>query len=324
MAKIRLGDIAKAAGVSTASVSNALRRKPGVNPERAEEIRALAARMGYSAASENARKRMRFVIYKKHGKVVMDTAFFAQLFEGVQDECRRLSCDLMINHVRAGDDVSQLMDLPMLLLATEMDLEDLKLFKNLGHPLLLLDSDFRYEPYSNVSIDNLEAGYIAARQLISCGHKKIGFLDSSLSFNNMRDRYAGFEQALRESGLEPFSRVMLEPTVDGANRDMNAYLATRPELPTAFFAGNDIIAVGVIMAMKRAGYKLPRDLSVIGMDDMPMCEIIEPALSTVRVDKQRLGATAVARLMDMIDGETQVQRTRLGVNYIERGSIRTL
>ena len=158
MAKIRLSDIAAVAGVSTASVSNALKHKSGVNPVKAEEIRALAAKMGYSVTAESVRKRMRFVIYKKHGKVIMDTAFFAQLFEGVQDECRRLSCDLMINHVRAGDELSHLMDMPMLLLATEMELEDLRLFKNMAYPILLLDSDFRYETFSNVSIDNLEIG----------------------------------------------------------------------------------------------------------------------------------------------------------------------
>ena len=324
MAKIRLSDIAAVAGVSTASVSNALKHKSGVNPVKAEEIRALAAKMGYSVTAESVRKRMRFVIYKKHGKVIMDTAFFAQLFEGVQDECRRLSCDLMINHVRAGDELSHLMDMPMLLLATEMELEDLRLFKNMAYPILLLDSDFRYETFSNVSIDNLEAGYIAGRQLIAHGHRRIGFLDSSLSFNNMRDRYAGFEQALNESGLKPFSRVGLEPTIEGANRDMKAYLDTSPALPTAFFAGNDIIAVGASMALKRAGYRLPRDLSIVGMDDMPMCEVVEPALSTIRVDKQRLGATAVSRLIAMIDGDMPVQRTRLGVSYVERDSVRTL
>ena len=140
----------------------------------------------------------------------------------------------------------------------------------------------------------------------------------------MRDRFAGFEQALAESGLKPFSRIGLEPTVEGANRDMRDYLQTEPELPDAFFAGNDIIAVGVSMALKRAGYKLPRDISIVGMDDMPMCQVVEPTLSTVRVDKQRLGATAVARLIAMIDGQTQIERSRLGVSYIERDSVRTL
>ena len=140
----------------------------------------------------------------------------------------------------------------------------------------------------------------------------------------MTDRFSGFEQALRENGLAPFSRVKLEPTVDGADRDMSDYLASKPLLPTAFFAGNDIIAVGVSMALKRAGYHLPEDLSIIGMDDMPMCRVVEPTLSTVRVDKQRLGALAVSRLIDIMEGKTGVLRTRMGVSYIERGSVRSL
>ncbi|MBQ3761208.1 MAG: LacI family DNA-binding transcriptional regulator [Clostridia bacterium] len=324
MGRIRLSDIAEAAGVSTASVSNALNHKMGINPEKAEEIRRLAAQMGYLVAEEDKRKCMRFIVYKKHGKVVMDTAFFAQLFEGVQDECRRLSCDLIINHVRAGDDVSRLTDMPLLVLATEMDHGDLDPFRNVGHPVLLLDSDFRYEPFSNVTIDNCEAGYMAAKHLVAMGHRKIGFLDSALTFNNMEDRFAGFSQALAEHGLSPFSRVKLEPTVEGANRDMRAYLVKKPDLPTAFFAGNDIIAVGVSMALKKAGYRLPGDLSIIGMDDMPMCQVVEPTLSTIRVDKQRLGSTAVARLLQMMDGQTQVQRTRLGVGVIERDSVLSL
>ena len=324
MNKIRLSDIAREAGVSTASVSNALKRKGGVNPEKAEEIRSLAARMGYNTAGDGERRRMRFVIYKKHGKVVMDTAFFAQLFEGVQYECRRLNCDLMINNVRAGDDISHFMDMPMLLLATEMTSEDLKPFKALSHPLLLLDSDFKYEYISNVSIDNTEAGYIAGREFVAKGHRKIGFLDSSLGFNNMNDRFAGLKEALGEHGLEPFSRVKLEPTVEGAERDMAEYLSGRPELPTAFFAGNDIIAVGASMALKRAGYRLPDDLSIIGMDDMPMCRVVEPMLSTVKVDKQRLGALAVSRLIEIIEGKNYVLRTRMGVNYIERDSVKQL
>ena len=78
------------------------------------------------------------------------------------------------------------------------------------------------------------------------------------------------------------------------------------------------------MALKKTGYRLPGDLSIIGMDDMPMCQVVEPTLSTIRVDKQRLGSTAVARLLQMMDGQTQVQRTRLGVGVIERDSVLSL
>ena len=91
MSKLRLSDIAKAAGVSTASVSNALNYKTGINTDKAESIRRLAAQMGYRTPAETDRRSMRFVIYRKHGKVVMDTAFFSQLIEGIQDELDQFS-----------------------------------------------------------------------------------------------------------------------------------------------------------------------------------------------------------------------------------------
>jgi LacI family transcriptional regulator len=325
MAKIRLSDIAQAAGVSTASVSNALNHKSGINREKAEQIRLLAMQMGYLPSEDDEKKCIRLVIYKKHGKVVMDTAFFAQLIEGVQEECQKLGCDLLINHVHSGDDISHFTDMPILLLATEMDSKDLKPWRDVEHPVLLLDSDFHYERFSSVSIDNREAGYLAASCLMRNGHTRIGFLDSSLPFNNMADRLRGFEDALAEKGLSTFVRVELEPTVEGACRDMADWLSTSPQLPTAFFAGNDIMAVGAMWALKQAGYKLTRDLSIVGMDDMPMCQVVEPPLSTIRVDKRRLGSIAVNRLYSMMKGDVQVaQRVRMSVSLVERDSVRTL
>ena len=325
MNKPRLSDIARAAGVSTATVSNALNHKNKVNQEKAEEIRRLAAGMGYFPGGEGRRRSLRFIIYRKHGKVVMDTAFFAQLIEGVQEECRRLSCDLVINKVTAGDDISGLTDMPMLVLATEMDGEDLAPYRSLRHPVLLLDSDFRFEPFSSVSIDNCEAGYLAGRHLIDHGHRQIGFLDSALPFNNMADRYAGLRAALDEAGLICAARVPLEPTVEGAERDMAAWLAANRRLPTAFFAGNDIMAIGASMALKQAGFAIPQDVSVIGMDDMPVCLVVEPRLSTVRVDKQKLGMIAVDRLIAMMEEEARVyQRIRVSVSVIGRESVRSL
>ncbi|MBQ8952752.1 MAG: LacI family DNA-binding transcriptional regulator [Clostridia bacterium] len=325
MNKPRLSDIARAAGVSTATVSNALNHKNKVNQEKAEEIRRLAADMGYFPGAEGRRRSLRFIIYRKHGKVVMDTAFFAQLIEGVQEECRRLSCDLLINKVRAGDDVSALTDMPMLVLATEMDADDLAPYRTLKHPVLLLDSDFRFEPFSSVSIDNCEAGYLAGKHLIAHGHRRIGFLDSALPFNNMADRFAGLKAALDEAGLACAARVPLEPTVEGAERDMAAWLAGNRQLPTAFFAGNDIMAIGASMALKQAGFAIPQDVSLMGMDDMPVCLVVEPRLSTVRVDKQKLGMIAVDRLIAMMEEDERVyQRIRVSVSVTGRESVRFL
>ena len=325
MPKMRLSDIAESLGVSTATVSNALNRKNGVSPEKAEQIRAAAARMGYFQTRQSEKRSIRFLIYKKHGKVVMDTAFFAQLIEGVQEKCQMAQCDLLINNVRIGDDFAHYDDMPILLLATEMGKEELKPFESFEHPVLLLDSDFRYERFNSVSIDNCEAGYVGARALMEKGHRKIGFLDSSLPFNNMKDRYKGFCDALAEEGLEPFVKIALEPTVEGAYADMCAWLEAGQELPSAFFAGNDIMAIGVMRALKRAQIDVPGRVSIVGMDDMPMCQVVEPALSTVHVDKQRLGRMGVSMLLTLNKAQSaEVERVRMGVSFVGRESVRDI
>lgn len=326
MSKLRLSDIAKAAGVSTASVSNALNYKTGINTDKAESIRRLAAQMGYRTPAETDRRSMRFVIYRKHGKVVMDTAFFSQLIEGIQDECHRLGCDLLINKCTGEDDITELLDRPMLLLATEMNGDDLIPFEKMAHPILLLDSDFRFEDYSSVSIDNQEAGYLAAKYLIGKGHRSFGFLGSSLGFNNMEDRYRGFVYALKSEGFGLPVSIQVEPTVEGAYIDMYRYIENNAgNLPSAIFAGNDIMAMGAIRALKGQGYKLPDDISIIGMDDMPMCQVIEPALSTIRVDKTRLGRIAVDRLWEMMKyNEKTPIRIRMGVSVVERESVKSV
>ena len=130
---------------------------------------------------------------------------------------------------------------------------------------------------------------------------------------------------MTEEGLTTFARVKLEPTVEGACRDMEYWLSTSPQLPTAFFAGNDIMAVGAMWALKQAGYKLSRDLSIVGMDDMPMSMVVEPPLTTIRVDKHKLGSIAVNRLYSMMKGDVQVsQRVRMSVSLVERESVRAL
>ena len=115
---------------------------------------------------------------------------------------------------------------------------------------------------------------------------------------------------------------MVEPTMEGATRDMAKWLKDGGQLPTAFFAGNDIMAIGASMALKQAGYKLPADVSIVGMDDMPLCLVAEPTLTTIRVDKQQLGMIAVNRLIDMVENNEKVyQRIRMSVSTIERQSV---
>ena len=333
--KIRIRDLAKVAGVSPATVSNALNSRAGVSPQTQLSIRKLAQEMGYHHEGSNGkRKSIRFVIFKCHGLVVMDTPFFSELIEGVEHECYANGMDLMISHIRKNQDpdykeriqsiVSQSDD-PILLLATEMQKSDLDLFRSTKAPILLLDSYFKHEPFDCVVMNNTEAGYLATKHLIDAGHKSIGLITSSLPFNNMDFRRLGYLDALSEAGLLSGEDLIwrVRPTVDGAYEDMDKLLSSGTKPAPAFFATNDIIAAGCVRALKKAGYAIPRDISIIGMDDLPICQVSSPPLSTIRVFKDEMGRAAVNRLVQIAskDASGYTQKTEIDVKLIERASV---
>ena len=130
---------------------------------------------------------------------------------------------------------------------------------------------------------------------------------------------------MRAHGLsvdeDSFWRVT--PTFDGAYQDMKALLEQGREPPTAFFAGNDIIAVGCVRALTEHGYQIPRDISIIGMDDLQICEFCNPRLTTVRVFRQDMGIAAVRALLGLVGqmAEGSYLKMELSVSLVERDSI---
>lgn len=333
--KLRIADIALAAGVSVATASNVLAHRKQYASEAGQRVLRIAKDMGYQAkSSAHLRKSIRFIIYKKHGLVIMDTPFFSELIGGIEQACRQQKYELLISYVDAIHDshyekhLRALLEdasMPLLLLATEMDEHDLAPFLDAKVPLLILDSLFRSLSADIVVMNNHDAGCQAARYLLANGHLHMGFIGSSISFNNMLDRLTGFSETLEEQGipLRPEDRFLIEPTMEGGYRDMMALLASRnTPLPTAFFAANDIMAIGAARAMKNAGLRLPQDASIIGMDDMPFCQIVNPPLTTLAVPKSAIGQTAVSRLIEMAnhpDGATR--KTLIDVTLIQRESV---
>jgi LacI family transcriptional regulator len=212
----------------------------------------------------------------------------------------------------------------IMLLATEMTKEDLKPFKKLNIPLLLLDSYFENENLDTVIINNIEGVYKATCYLAELGHIDIGYLHSSVWINNFDQRMAGFKKAINDKGLKLNKNFIfcLESTIDGSYKNMLEILEKKPKLPTAVFADNDIIAFGAIKAMKEFGIKIPQDVSVVGFDDMPLCKMIDPPLTTVMVYKQRMGMIALKRLVERID-EAPAETIKIEVNttLIERKSV---
>lgn len=337
--KTRVRDIASRAGVSPATVSNALNGRPGVSQEVTDRIRRLAQEMDYTlpkGRAEADRNYIRLIVYKSHGLVVMDTPFFAELIESIQRECQQAGLELVVNHMHAGRDSNcrerireycQENCAGILLLGTEMSAEELALFSPCTAPFVVLDNLFQHEHVHSVVMNNYDAGYMATNALYGYGHRAIEHITSNVSFSNIRYRRKGYEAAMNSHGLpvSPAGLWPVTPTLEGSYRDMLTLLDTGRKVPTAFFAANDIMAVGCMRALAERGYGIPGDVSIIGMDDTSLCLACSPALTTIRVYRRQMGITAVRTLLMLThDTEDCVLKTQLSVELIERSSVRTI
>ncbi|MCR5022958.1 MAG: LacI family DNA-binding transcriptional regulator [Lachnospiraceae bacterium] len=325
--------ISEKTGFSPATVSNALNHKKGVNKDTADKIMETARELGY--ISEEGISKIKFVMYRRSGQILDDTPFFSLIIDGFQRACSENGYEMvMVNLDRFSEhyeeDVRELLtdiSSAVVLLGTELTEEDDKIFTDAKCPFIMLDyltSDMRF---SGVAINNTDSARLATKYLIEMGHEKIGYLSGKFRIRAFRLRGQGYRQELEKNGLrsEDRFRVPLATTMDGAYADMKEYLKDKPELPTAFFADNDIIALGAMRAMKEAGIKIPEEVSIIGFDDLPYCEICSPRLTSLRVPKQEMGMIAVKRIIEMMKDKMDVKlKIEVGTDFIIRDSVKRL
>ncbi len=335
--KTIMQDIAKIAGVSPGTVSNALNDRKGVGKDTKEKIIKIAEEMGYFRnTKKNDGKIIRLIKYKKNGHVVADTPFFSSLIEACEKECRKNGYELLISQVVYGEhtkeDVHKIVNHHkidgILLLATEMDESDFKYFEGIEIPMVVVDSYFKEIDYDYVVINNTKGAYSATKYLIAKGHKNIGLLGSNIEIKNFKYRLEGYIKTLNTFGIEfnENNNIYVDPTIEGAYSDFKVYLEKNKEnLPSAFFALNDIIALGAMKAMNEAGISIPNDVSIVGFDDIPFSSYSNPGVTTVKVHTKTMGKTAVKKLMESIENDIEITlKIEINTELIERESVKSL
>lgn len=331
--KVSIKDISARTGFSPATVSNALNHKKGVNAETAAEIFRVAKELGY--ISESRIGKIKFVIFKRNGLIIDDTPFFSLLIDGIEKECRASGMEMVLCHLNYLDEdyeeqVNWLIhddSSAVILLGTELMEEDVELYKNASCPFLMLDYWSWDMSFNGVLINNADSARTATEYLLRKGHREIGYLRGDFRIKAFRSRAVGYAAALNKAGIVPEKKytVTLGTTINGAYEEMKLYLEREKKLPTAYFADNDMIALGAIRALQEKGYRVPEDISVVGFDDLPFCEIANPPLTTLRVPKQEMGRTAVRRIIEMINGYDNIKtKTQVCTLFVERESVRDL
>lgn len=331
--KVSIRTISEMTGYSPATVSNALNHKRGVNAETSAEIFRVAHETGY--IQENSAFKIKLVIFKKNGLIIDDTPFFQTIISNIEQECRNNGYELTIctldqrdnNYEMLEKNILQDSSSAIIALATELTEADYKRFYQALCPIVLLDCCDDAMKFHSVLINNDDSACIATEYLIKKGHSRIGYLRGAFRIKAFRSRFSGFQMAFRKNRMAYEEKYIytLRTTLNEAYRDMMRYLDENKELPTAFFADNDMIAMGAMKALLEKGYRIPDDISIVGFDDLPYAEIFSPALTTIRVPRGEMGRLAVRKVISLVSNPNQIiTKTQVCTTFVERETVRQL
>ncbi len=331
---VTIEDVAQRAGVSTATVSRALRGLPHVSASTRSEVARIALEMGYVAsksASNLASGRTRTV-----GVVTPHIAkwFFAQAIEAVEQELRQRGYDVLLvvlpstsgegRPVFDPDVLRQRVD-AVAVLTVPLTGSELDALRRLRMPVVFVGGSV--SGLMSVRIDDLAVGRLATEHLISLGHSSIAHIggdpDEPHNFSAPVDRRAGWASALRAAGLVPDPALDVAGffSVEGGQAAMEKLL-TLADPPTAVFAGSDEMAFGALAALRQAGLEVPDDVSVIGVDDHELAGLMD--LTTIRQPVTEQGRTAGGLVLAALGPSSptghRAEHVLLPVELVRRGS----
>lgn len=333
-----LKDIAHAAGVSVASVSKVLNNRGGVGEDSRRVILECARTLGYQlpAARSLSRAGIETCVLIVPAQIYSGSAFYEDVVEAVLAEAEANSLHLDIRLVSV-DNEAALLEIDEMI--TEMK-PSAFIALGIDHPTIIdrivacnvpavvINGMDRTMRLSCVLPDNWAAGWLATRRLLAEGHREIVHITYPRRLSLQR-RLDGFKVALEEAGLAFDSERnvfdlgqlgMRDPEIIVAIR--NAFDQGRYADATAFFCGNDHIAISVIQALRRQGHSVPSHYSIIGIDDTALAQRSNPPLTSMRIDRSELGRLGVQTLLERIaDPSANVQRINLGVKLVDRASI---
>ncbi|AEB06485.1 transcriptional regulator, LacI family [Coriobacterium glomerans PW2] len=335
MSKVSIREISRRTGFSPATVSNALNNRPGVGSQNAAAIIRTARELGYYYVKKL--KRIQFVIARQSGRMIDEGSFRLAVINGIECEAKRHGLSTSYVTIELTDTVSRRRQATsiisdtasgVILLGTEMLEKDYQLFSGTKQPLVVVDGKSDNMFFETIVFSNEGSAYHAVNHLIKNGHRKIGYLAGGLRIRNFPIRERGYRRALEDAGIpvrDCYKVLLGTEKPETAANDMLAWLDTNPELPTAFFADNDALAVGAMSALGNKGYSVPDDISMVGFDDVEYAAIARPPLTTIHVPRFEIGRMAVQRLI----AQTESQKpftcvTHVSTSLVERESVRSV
>lgn len=304
-------DVAQEAGVSVGTVSNVINRPESVAPETLERVRVVIKRLGY-VRSESARQ-LRAGRSRIMALLVLDAGnpFFAGIMHGAEQVAREAELGAMVcSSAQSPQEEARYLSLfvehrvcGVLLTPADASWTDLDALRKQRIPVVLVDRVGKESEVSSVSVDDTVGGALAGRHLVSTGHRSVAYVSGPAHLQQVRDRRAGLLSALAEAGLPPDAMTELPANhmTVAAGRDAGARLLGLDPRPTAVFCANDLLALGLLQVLFAAGVHVPRDMAIIGYDDIEFAAAAAVPLTSVRQPAVTMGRMAAELLLTEMD-----------------------
>jgi DNA-binding LacI/PurR family transcriptional regulator len=337
VAQITIQDIARLAGVSSATVSRAMHSPRMVSQDTLENIQRVIRENKYiynATAADLSRKKSSVVC------VLIPTTggtVFAGTVGAIEEYAYEHGLPLMVGNTRYDPNIEATLLRKCLerrvagVVLTgycQANEEFILSLAQKGLPCLVAWEILPHDlPLSYVGIDNFQAAFEATDHLLSLGHARVGLIVGPRSgILRARRRYDGYVAALeaRNIACDPAYIIEKSPSLLNGKEAMSRLLRL-PKLPTAVFAASDFLAIGALAAVREAGLRTPQDISIVGFDDIEFTNYCSPPLSTVHVPSKEIGHTAISLLMELkSSGDGVPRRLRMDTHLVLRGSCKSL
>lgn len=326
-----LREIAKLANVSRSAVSLALNGRAGVSDETRQKVLGIAREHGYIPRSivkaEQVYKPVRAVrvlaCVKSEvvGPEFHHAPFFAELIQGLQIENRRRGhYSLVFSTVTDESLQNQLAEIEadhpsegIVLLGTNLSAKEVAAVQEVHENVVLLDAFFPTLNIDTVVMNNFMGAAQAVDHLAELGHSSVGYVGSHTRIQNFDQRWSAFRKEIDKKSISfnEKHKWLVTPTIEQSEEELSAELPKTKSLPSAVFCENDYLAIGLTKACNKIGIRVPGQLSIVGFDDIPQCTVVQPELTTIRVDKASMAEAAVSRLLHLVDNGGAGDQTSL-------------
>jgi LacI family transcriptional regulator len=328
--KVTIIEVAEKAGVSFGTVSRVVNNDIHVKKETRERVLKVMDRLGYVAnrqARSLAGGKSNII-----GVLVPDlgTGYIEEIIRGIDAELSLSDIDLILytTHRTASKEANYVANLAkgmvdgLLLVLPRSPADYIGTLTGRNFPFVLIDHQGTGRNCPAVGATNWQGAYRATEYLIKLGHSRIGFITGSMDLGCSMERLEGYLSALRTHHASDAPELIYEGTFFQPDGYAGASaLLDLPNPPSAIFASNDIMALGVMDAVRSRGLRIPDDVSIVGFDDIPQSAVVRPALTTVNQPLEKMGRVATQMLLDLLrQPDKEVGRIELPTELVIRDS----